>query len=229
MAAPHVPSCIDCNCQSACFRELEPEELSLMNDNRLEVHYKKGESIAKQGTYSPHIMYIKRGLVKVILEHHNKNTILCIERAGTFLGLESLFGEKIFHYSVATYIDSEICLFEIDSFKRMCEENPKFSAKVIESLNERSVRVYDRLITLTQKQLHGKFADILLCLRDRIYFSNSYELDLSRKDLSEITTMSIESLSRVIKEFKEEGIIDIDGKKLTIKDIDRLKQISRTS
>lgn len=223
------PNCLDCECKSICFQELSVEELEFLSKKRIEVTYKKGETIAKQGAFAPHILYVKEGLVKVYLEHQNRNLILCLEPPGTFLGLESLYQDKIFHFSAVTYDNSNMCLFEIDAFKHVMENNARFATRIYSQLNERIVRVYDRMLTLTQKQVHGRVADIFKCLSERIYKSNEFPMSLTRKDFSEITVMSVETLSRVFKELKDEGVIDIDGKNVKILDVDKLNQISRTS
>jgi len=223
------PDCINCLCKSSCFHELSDEELEFISKRRVEVTYKNKETICKQGAFAPHIMYLKEGLVKVYLEHQDRNLILCLEPPGTFLGLESLAQDKIFHYSCVTYKHSSFCLFEIDAFKELMERNAKFATRIYGELNERIVRVYDRMLTLTQKQVHGRVADILRCLSERIYKSNEFPMTLTRKDFSEITVMSVETLSRVFKELKDEGIVELEGKTVRILDVDKLHQISRTS
>ena len=60
-----------------------------------EMEYEQGEVIAKQGTIAPHVMFLKSGLVKLYLEHHNRKQPLCIEKTG-FIGLESMYNDKFF-------------------------------------------------------------------------------------------------------------------------------------
>ena len=45
-----------------------------------EMSYEKGETLFKQGTIVPHIVFIKKGMVKVILESNQRKQPLCIER-----------------------------------------------------------------------------------------------------------------------------------------------------
>ena len=229
MANLHQPDCKNCTCKSECFKELSDFELDFIGAKRIEVEYKRGESICKQGAFAPHILYLKEGLVKVYLEYQGKNLILCLEPPGSFIGLESIYQNKIFHYSCVTYSNSKFCLFEIDAFKDLLESNARFSAKVYAALNERVVRVYDRMITLTQKQVYGRVADILRCLSERIYKSDVFPMTLSRKDFSEITVMSVESLSRVFKELKDAGVVELEGKTVRILDKEKLNHISKTS
>jgi CRP/FNR family transcriptional regulator len=65
-------------------------------------------------------------------------------------------------------------------------------------------------------------------LSDRIFKSPEFELNLSRKDLAELSGLSPETAVRMLKKFKEEGLIKIDGKLFSILDYPRLKKISET-
>ena len=93
-------------------------------------------------------------------------------------------------------------------------------------MNESTAQIYGRFFSLTKKQLHGRLADILLCLANRIFKSNSFDLPLSRADLGDLTGMSTESVIRMMKDFKDDGLIGMDCKKIELLDISRLERIS---
>ena len=194
----------------------------------IEMDYIHGEVIVKQGTIAPHIIYLKSGLVKLYLEHHNRKQPLCIEKQG-FIGLESMYNDKYFQYSVSALSDASVYLIELESFKEAIAKNASLGVQVIENINTRSMHLYERIITLTQKQAPGRVADIFLCLADRIFESDEYTLPCPRKDFAEMATISVESLSRILKDFKDEGIADIDGKTVRITNKEKLNMISNVS
>jgi len=148
----------------------------------IELNYSKGEVLVKQGTIAPHILFLKKGLVKIYLEHHNRKQPLCIEKTG-FIGLESMYNDKYFQYSVSALVDSNVFLIELESFKRAIAENAFVGVSVIENINTRSMHLYERIITLTQKQAPGRVADILKCLVERIFENDSFTLQRSNKHL----------------------------------------------
>ena len=227
MAIPEKSvTCMNCLTKSECFKELNNSQLEMIEEGRLEVTFKKGEVICKQGMLASHVIYIKRGFVKLYIEGNNgKNIILTIEKDGYLIGLQSLFGKNVFHYTAVAYEETTVCLFNISSLSNLLQSNARFGAKMIARLNENTIRSYSRLFCLTQKQSSGRLAEILLCLSNRIYKSPRFDLALSRKDLAELTVMSVESLSRVIKEFKEDNLITVDGKSIEISDRKRLELI----
>ncbi len=111
-------------------------------------------------------------------------------------------------------------------FKNLIAENPAFSKEVIAILGANSAQINGRFFCFTHKQSYGRIADILLCLADRIFKQQEFDLPLSRKDLAELCGMSQETVVRMLKKFDEEGLIQIKGKYFRIVDYDRLKTIS---
>ncbi len=218
--------CLICKNKSACFTHLNMDELGLVDNNRLEVKYRKGELISKQGSFATHILFLKKGLVKVYLEGKSRNHILSITPRGNLIGLPSLFGEPVTHYSVEAYEDSQVCHIDINVFRKFIHENAMFSAELIKLINETTINNYDRFLSVTQKNMPGRFADVLLYFSDQIYKNKSFSLSLSRKDLAEFSSMSVESLSRTIKDFNDNKLISIKGKSIEILDKSRLIEIS---
>ena len=145
----------------------------------------------------------------------------------SLLGLPSVFeGNNKLPYSISTYTDSIIRMIDIQVFKHLLKQNPTFAFRIINVLNENTSQIYGRFYSLTQKQLHGRLADILLCMATRIFKSKSFELPLSRADLGDLTGMSTESVIRMMKEFKDDGLIDMQCKSIELLDIARLERIS---
>jgi len=220
-------SCVVRTPEGACFDLLTDEEKKLVDDNMVEVHYKKGEIICKQGSFASKIIYLSEGLVKVYLEGSPKNLVLTITPKNNMIGLPSIFeGNNTFLYSVSPYVDSWAKLIDINVFKQLLKQNAAFASKIIDILNENTAQAYGRFFCLTRKQLHGRMADILMCLSERIFKSLEYELPLSRSDLAELTGMSTESVIRLVKEFKDDNIIEVSGKNIHIIDPERLRKIS---
>lgn len=222
-------SCLLCNNKSECFRQLSDSQLDFANSNRAEISYRKGEMIAKQGNFYTHILYLQSGMVKVYKElTDGSNLILSIFGVGSLIGLPFLFKNQILDYSVAALDDTTICAIDRHAFEKLIHENGEFAAEVVNQLNQCTLYNYDRLVSLTHKQINGRFADTLLYLSRVVYKANPFNLTLSRKDLAEYTGVSVMSVIRAIKEFKNDGVIDISGNRVEILNFSQLERISRT-
>lgn len=227
MSRNNPPSCTvpDYKCQ--CFEKLSQEELDLVGENEVIVKYKKGETICKQGTFASHIMVMKTGLAKVCIEGESDSLILKIIPEGNMLGLTSISdNNSVLKYSAIAYVDSEVRLIDIKTFRKLVASNSKFAFEIINLLSANSTQINGRFYCLTRKQAYGKLADILLCLADRIFKQQEFKLELSRKDLAELSGMSTESVIRMLKKFKEDNIISMKGKIFKILDYKKLEEIS---
>jgi CRP/FNR family transcriptional regulator, polysaccharide utilization system transcription regulator len=220
-------TCASFKYEVSAFDLLTEQEKRLINSTSLIVNYKKGENVCKQGSFASHIMYIEKGLCKTYLEGQPKNLILTITPQDNFLGIQSLYeGNNKFLYSVSTYTDAIVKMIETKVFKQLLMQNPSFSYRVMNILNENTAISYGHFFSITQKQGAGRLADMLLCLSKKIFKSDSFELPLSRSDLSDLTCMSTESVIRIMKDFKDNQIIETSNKHISIIDIPRLERIS---
>ena len=220
-------SCTVSKAKCFCFEFLTNEEQELINNSSIDVRYKKGEVICKHGTFAPHVIYLKEGLAKVYLEGLNDSLILKIITSENIIGLSSISeGNNVFPYSAMTYVDSTASLIDINVFRKIINQNAKFASSIINTLCENTQQTFGRFFCLTHKQLYGRMADILLCLSERIFKDSYFELNLSRKELAELTGMSTESVIRMLKKFKDDGIIKLEGKAVNIANYDLLRKIS---
>ncbi len=208
------------------FAHLTDEELEMILKNRVLLKYRKGENICKQGSFASQIFIITEGNAKIYIEHHDKNLILKIAGVGELIGLQSIFVENTFLYSASCIDDMMVYSINIQIVMDMIKTNPVFAAEIIKILNTGISQYFERFISLTQKQLHGRLADAILHLSKHVYNSQEFKLTLTRKDIAEFTGMSTESAIRILKEFHNDKIINMDGKVLKITSMKLLEKLS---
>ncbi|MGM0408805.1 MAG: Crp/Fnr family transcriptional regulator [Bacteroidota bacterium] len=230
MSSTQLIKCLECDNKSLCFQQLNEDELKLTNDNKVQIRFKKGEIISKQGSFVTHIMYLKEGFAKVYKETDlENNLILDIIPEGKLIGLTSLFNnDNIARFSVAALTDTVICSIDRNIIEKLIYKNNKFAKTVIASLNGEALQFYDKMASLTQKQMNGRVADALIYLSNNIFQSNKFKMILSRKDLAEFTGMSTMSVVRTLKDLRQEGIIEDEKGIVDIKNPERLKKISHS-
>jgi CRP/FNR family transcriptional regulator len=222
-----ISSCSTFDYTHSWYELLSDEEKLLIDSNSVSLNFKKGETVCKLGAFASHIYFLEEGLVKVYLEERNSILILMLTTKNHLLGLSSIYeGNNKVPYSISTYTDCRIRMIDMEVFRQLLKQNPDFSYYVISLLNENTAQIYGRFFSLTQKQLHGRLADILLCLSNRIFKTRAFDLPLSRADMGDLTGMSTESVIRMMKEFKDDGLIDMSCKKIEILDVGRLEKIS---
>lgn len=221
-------SCHDCKDISCAAAVLNSKQLELVASNSQESFLKKGEVILHEGSLTSHIIYLKTGLAKeYIKQTGEKEQILQIVKNHTYLGLPSLFGDRINHYSYAALEDCKICYIDINKFNSLVRENGNFAYEILVSTSRDSLNNINRFLHRSQKKIFGRVADAILYFSKIIYEANQFELPFSRQELADLIGVSRESATRVLLKFKSEGIIDLKGRLITVKKLDLLEQISQ--
>ncbi len=212
-----------------CFDKLTVKERRLLDKNSVKVSYKKGEVICKQGAFASHIIFMEEGLSKVFIETKTNSLILKLVPGGNFIGMASVAeAQNTFPYSATAYINSVVKQIDKAVFRQLLGQNKDFAMEIIDILSSNSLQIYGRFFCLTQKQAYGRLADIILCLAERVFKANEFDLPLSRKDLAELCGMSQETVIRMLNKFISEGLIQMKGKQFRVIDHESLNKISRT-
>jgi CRP/FNR family transcriptional regulator len=221
--------CLDCkHCfkKSPLFSLLNASELDDLNETRLEVTFKKGEIIYKQGTPLTHIVIINEGLGKIYLEGvKGRNLILSYTKQYELNGGVGVFVDQRHHSSLMAVTDCGACFIEINAFKKVLRSNAVFMEAYIKSHSERVLHTYQQFAVLTQKNMEGRMAESILYLNNQV-FRNGVIKNVTKQDLAELTAMTKESAIRVLKEFKEDGIIEIIDHNISILDQKALQQVA---
>lgn len=218
-------SSYDCHCLDL----LTPEERQVIEDNSVTIHYKKGETICKQGALVSQVMYMEEGLAKVFVDNGSNSLLLRITPPGSFIGLSAISEDfSTFPYSAKVYVDSVIRQVDVKVFRDILQQNNRFAREIINILSANSVQIYGRFFCLTFKQAYGRLADILLCLTERIFKQKEFLLPLTRKDLAELSGMSSETVVRMLKRFSDDKLIEMSGKNIHVLDVEKLQRISET-
>lgn len=219
--------CRECLNRAPYFQILSPEELDIVNRDRYSVRYKAGEMILKQGTSSTHVLSLIDGIVKIYIEGiGERNLLLSLQKPWALMGGPGMHTDRKVHYSVSALTEVSICFIVLENFNKVMGMNCQFANQLIGHVSTQSVILFDKMISLTQKQMHGRMADGLLYLSKDFFQSDQFKLHLSRQEIADLTAMSKDSAIRILKDFERDGLIALKGNELTILNTDQLQNIS---
>lgn len=225
----NVSDCNQCKKRIEVFKVLREEDFKLIEEKRYEVLYHAGETIFKQGTSFTHTICILEGLVKVYLESTNRrNFILSIIGPGEMIGSPGMYTDEMHHFTVVAVDDTIACYVERKVIEEIIRTNNLFAIEMLKRSNMRDIGHFNKFRTLTQKQMPGRVAEMLLCLSRNIYKSNPCILTISRQDIADMASITKEGTIRVLKDFKDAGIILLNGNELKILNEKALANISET-
>ncbi len=220
-------NCINCTCKVPLFKGLTPDELVKVNAHRYEIFYHAGEIIFKQGSPATHVLSFTRGLAKLTLEDNGKNLFVGIIKPGAFIAGSGMHLEKRHHFTITALADSKVCAINQGVFIDILRNNQKFLTEYLNELNEAYIDLVYRLAGQTHKQARGKVADAILYLSDAFYGKPDFRIQLSTRDIAEMSGVSKESAARTLKEFSQEKIIAFNRQEMNILNLQQLKEISK--
>ena len=221
-------TCAECLKKCSLFKALTKEQLEEIYENRYDTSFRAGEIISKQGSPISNVVSLSDGMAKLVLETPGKpDILLTIVMPTTLITSPGMFLDNRYHFSVVSLTDTKACFIDINIIRKMFELNKEFARKFHRSIGERSVLLYDRFRNIIHKNMAGRIADAILFLYQEVYKDLDFKMDLSRTDLAEYSSMTKESVSRILKEFKDEGIFDLTHEKARILNLERLEHIAR--
>ncbi|PLX07811.1 MAG: hypothetical protein C0596_09430 [Marinilabiliales bacterium] len=219
-------TCVDCKLKCDIYKAILESGADFSCVNPLHVFYDRHEYICKQGSSVTHAIYLVEGSATLFIEGlNNRNISLYIMRPHSYIGLLSFFETPYYSYSVKALEDSHICMVDLDCIKKLYIENHNFLLKLNQAFGKSVSSILSKIITLNQKNIRGRIADSLLYL-SKLYENDTFRMLLSRKELGELSAISEENAVRLLGEFRREGIINVEGKKITILDKKLLEKIS---
>lgn len=206
---------------------LNENQKAILEKNLNTVRYKKKDVIFRQNTRVSHLMFVKSGLVKIYKEGKNDRAIILkVAAADNFIGLMSVFSDKVHQYSAAAITDSVICDIDYLVLKSVLLENGKFSLNFLNQLSQDGLFIFERLMGQSHKQLPGRVADVLLYFADEVFKSEKFNFPFTRKELADFSGTTKESFIRTLTEFKNDKIIEIDGSSISINSMDIIRTLS---
>lgn len=220
-------NCYDCPERTICFVHGNKEIEAFLNLEKNHINYRKGETVVKEGTRVTEIFYVLKGLVKVYIEGPEKNIIIKILNSHDFIGLTSLFGDDTYYFSATALKDTKVCSIDRQGIKNLTTQCCDFSRELSNWYCENYNIMLTKCLNLGLRQLHGKLANTLLYLNRERFKADDIFSYLSRKDLAELSGISLESVVRILTEFNNDNIIDLQGRRIEIKNLALLKEISK--
>ncbi len=221
-----VFKCRNCPVKSCAVSVLTESEQELLANNVSEANFDKGETLFKENSLNAHIAYLQTGLVKMHMRAPNgKDYIFKIVSTPAYLGLPTVFGDRVNNYSATALEPTTACFIDIDTFRYLIHNNGKFAYEIIADICRNELTEFKRFVLQSHKQTAGRIAGALLYFAESVYGSNTFQLPLSRTELSEWVGASRESVTRMLMSFKNDGLIRINKKQVTLLEPEMLREI----
>ncbi len=225
----HNISCSECNArEKGIFCKLKELDLEEISKNKVTNIYKKGQTLFFQGNPPYGLYCMSTGKVKVSkIGNDGKESIVRIAVAGDILGHRSLFTHDFYTATATALETSTICFIDKKYIYKAIEQNPLVSMNIIEKLCKDLGIAEKKVASLFQKNVRERLAELLLLLKESYGIEegeNRWRLNikLTREEMASMIGVANETLIRFMTEFKEEHLIEQQGKTIYVVDEPRL-------
>lgn len=220
--------CSQCSDKSCATAVLSSGEMDAIFRNRYITEVRKGTNIQNEGAPTSHIIYLRSGLIKEYIQRPGpQDQIIQIIMPHSYLGLTSIFGDKVNHYSYSALTDLRLCYIDIEVFTGLIRENGSFAYEILTSVGRESLNSFHRFINQSNKKVYGRIADMLIYFANVVFRESRFQIPLTRSEMADMVGTSRESTGRVLARYQDEGIIEIHGKNIRINDMAKLEKISK--
>ena len=220
----HV-SCSSCQARkNSLFSHHCDNDLIELDDLKACSYFKKNQPLFIEGSFPRGVFCLNQGKVKIFTRgDEGKEQIIHIAKEGEIIGFRAMFSGDSYKVSATSLEESNICFIAKDDFLNMIDTNPTLRNGIMRDLSR---ELGDRAVFITnmaQKSVRERLAFALMLLDD-VY--DGEQINLTREDMANFVGTATETLIRLLKDFKEEGVIEIHTRKLEIKDKEKLVRIA---
>ncbi len=213
------------------FSDLTESQVCTISDHKNLISHRKGQILYYEGTKPLGIFCINSGVVKVYKSASNgKEQIIHLSQKGDFLGYSALLGEENYSNSAMIVEDAKICFIPKEAFLNTLITNTAFHRRITKALSHEIGVMEEKLTDATQKSIRERLAFILLQLANSYGIeggdSQPINLILSREEIAGMVGTATESVIRLLAEFKKDKLIDLEGKRIIVKDKRGLARLS---
>lgn len=217
--------------KNSLFSVLPETQLCAISEVKNLIPHRRGQILYYEGTKPLGIFCINSGVIKVYKTASNgKEQILYLAKEGDFLGYSALLGEENYSSSAMIIEDAKICFIPREVFLGSMMKNAEFFKRITKQLCHELGVMEEKLTDASQKSIRERLALLLLQL------ANTYGVDgggyqrinllLTREELAGMVGTATESVIRLLSEFKKDGLIELEGKKILLKDKKGLARLS---
>lgn len=223
-----APNCDWCPYRRNCLYELLEDKTSRQSWREMRVanRFRPGEIVFYEGERPTGLYVVCTGQVKITkTSRTGQQLVTRVERPGDLLGHRSLLARDNYSGNAEAMEESVVSMVEESAFTQFLLRFPKAALALLRELSHDVRRGEDKARDIAFKPARSRLANVLL----NVVKPNGKGLvvhGLKRKDLAEMSGLTIETTVRLIKDFELRGLLKRREKDLVIVDEDKIRSIA---
>jgi CRP-like cAMP-binding protein len=206
------------------FQDLDPDEIEHVG-KRAPMQWVKPGTVFYSPEQSAEVLFIlKEGRVRLYhLSPEGKALTTALLDAGTIFGEMALMGQRLHESYAEAETRCLLCLMSREDVKATLLSDPRIATRIAEILGQRLVNAERRLSDFAFKSLPQRLANVLLELAEpprlRLFRdTDTLEARTTHEALGEMIGTHRETTTKILNEFRVQGLIELRRGKIIILD-----------
>jgi CRP-like cAMP-binding protein len=192
--------------------------------------FDKKEALFYEGDDLRQIFFIQSGKVRTYkMNNDGKELVTGLFGPGDFVGYMAVLEGGRSAESAEALEPTEVAVIPKDDLLSLLYRDRDVSIRFIKMLSREVKEKESQLLDLAYSSVRQRVAQALLRLRERYSQAGSNDLGLriSREDLATIVGTATESLIRTLSDLRDDGLIELQGRDIHLRDTRKLEQLAR--
>jgi len=193
------------------------------------VRLKKSDTLYRAGEAFSALFAIRLGSLKTtVLAEDGREQVSGYHMLGDLIGLDGIGTDRHGCQAIALE-DTEVCVLPFERLEELARTIPALQHNLYRFLSKEITRDHNIMLLLGSMRAEERLAAFLLNLSQRFesrgYSRTEFVLRMTRADIGSFLGLKLETVSRVLSRFAQEGLIEVNQKHVRIIEPDGLKQI----
>jgi CRP-like cAMP-binding protein len=213
-------------------QNLSEDDFKKYLSEKQELSFKKGHLLFEDGKKPKGVHYIKKGTLKLSKSGvYGKEQILRFVKEGDLIGYRSLLCGEDFQASAEAMSDIEVTFVPADIFMHLLEVDTKLCFVMLQMIAFELGESSNTVTFLAQKTVRERLAEILLLLEQKLGTNPEgfIQISLTREEIANIIGTATESAIRLISEFKNDSLIEVEGRNIKIINHEKLRKVGHVT
>ena len=224
--------CQDCSISQLCIpftlNEQELDQLDNIIERKKPIH--KSQVLFKAGDTLNSIYAIRSGTIKsYTISETGEEQITSFHLPGDLIGFDAIMNMK--HPSFAQALETAmVCEIPFDILDDLTGKMPKLRQQMMRLMSNEIQADQEMILLLSKMNAEERLAAFIYNLSKRYgargFSSKEFRLTMTRGDIGNYLGLTVETISRLLGRFQKMGILNVQGKYLTINDLEKLYELS---
>lgn len=200
------------------FRDIDPALVERIVPLMAERKCRKGEIIFLEGAVGDEIFFVGSGAIIIYTFDKSKKITLAFLRDGEYFGEMALMKPGLVRSATAeTVMQTRLYALRRTDFQILIEQDRRLAFHLIDYTMERLRRANQQIYDLTFLNVRTRIIKRLLFLTDE-YGDNRIPVKITHQQMADMVGAVRETVSKVLQELQDEGLIEIRDKRIRLLD-----------